>query len=224
MKTADLVDNTPRMQPQVVARQEKPPSFMEVRSPPSACKLTPPLPRSETDLEVQKPPTRGASYGDTGEAPIVTNWLEAPPVRRDRPLVSKPPWLVTALPKTPYGDAKEAPFVTNWLEVPPVRRDRPRVGKPPWLVTTPPERCSRQTPAYLKDLPCAIQDAVKCSTRYRTGRMVKRGSCDPYGNTNFCLGGISKRIHASEVISPNHVSQPRCSLFSHIDTVTSGRT
>jgi len=145
-------------------------------------------------------------------------------VRRDRPRVSKPPWLVTALPKTPYGGAEEAPFVTNWLEAPPVRRHRPRARKPPWLVTAPPERCSRQTPAYLKDLPRAVQDAAKCSTRYRTWRMVKRGSCEPHGNTNFCLGGISKRIHTLEVISLSHVSQPRCSLFSLIDTVTSGRT
>jgi len=144
-------------------------------------------------------------------------------VRRDRPQVSKPPWLVTALPKTPCGDAKEVSFVTNWLEAPPVRRDRLRVRKPPWLVTAPPEQCPRQTPTYLKDLPRAVRDAVKCSTRYSTGRMVKRGSCEPHGNTNFCLGGISKRIHAPEVTSPSHVSQPRCSLFSHIDTVTSRR-
>jgi len=52
METADLVDYTPRMQPKVMVRQEKPPPFMEVSSPPSACKLTPPLPRSETDPEV----------------------------------------------------------------------------------------------------------------------------------------------------------------------------
>jgi len=99
METADLVDYTPRMQPKVMVRQEKSPPFMEVSSPSSARKLTPPLSRSETDLEVQKLPAEGAPYGDTGEAPIVTNWLEAPPVRRDRLRVSNPPWLVTALPK-----------------------------------------------------------------------------------------------------------------------------
>jgi len=60
-ETADLVDNTPRMQPKTVARQEKPPSFMEVSSPPSAFRLLPPLPRSETDLEVQTPPHRRGS-------------------------------------------------------------------------------------------------------------------------------------------------------------------
>jgi len=41
MVTANLVDNTPRKQPKVVARQEKPPPFMEVSSPPSACKRKP---------------------------------------------------------------------------------------------------------------------------------------------------------------------------------------
>jgi len=58
-ETADLVDNTPRIQPKVVTRQEKPPPFMEMSSPLSAFKLTPPLPRSATDLEVQTPPPNG---------------------------------------------------------------------------------------------------------------------------------------------------------------------
>jgi len=98
-ETADLVDNTPRIQPKAVVRQEKPPSFMDVSSPPSAFRLPPPLPRSEIDLEVQNPPTKGALNRDAREAPFVTNWLEAPPVRRDRPRVSKPPWLVTTPPE-----------------------------------------------------------------------------------------------------------------------------
>jgi len=224
MEIADLVDNTPRMQPKAVARQEKPPLFMEVSSLLPAFRLPPPLPRSETDLEVQNPHMGGAPYEDTREALFVTGWLEAPPMKRDRPRVSKPPWLVTTLPWTPYGDAREALFVTNWLKAPPVRRDRPRVRKPPWLVTTPPERCSRQTLAYLKDLRRAVQGAIKYSTRYRMGRRVKRGSCETHGNINFYLGRISNRIHTPEVISPGHVSQPRCSLFSHTDTALSRRT
>jgi len=58
-KTAGLADNTHRRQPKAVAWQEKLPPFMEVSSPPAAFKLLPPLPRSETDLEVQKPPREG---------------------------------------------------------------------------------------------------------------------------------------------------------------------
>jgi len=46
---------------QRVVRQEKPPPFMEVRSPPAAFKLRSPLPRSGIDPEVQNPPPRRGS-------------------------------------------------------------------------------------------------------------------------------------------------------------------
>jgi len=52
----------------------------------------------------------------------------------------------------------------------------------------------------------------------------KRGSCEHHGNINFFLGGITNEIHAPEVISPSHVSQPRCSLFSYADTALSKRS
>jgi len=73
LDTADLADHTHRRQPKAVAWQEKPPPFMKMSSPPAAFKLPSPLPRSETDLEVQNPPTGRSPYGDTRKAPCVTN-------------------------------------------------------------------------------------------------------------------------------------------------------
>jgi len=79
-ETVDLVETTPRTPPKDVARQEKPLPSLEVRSPPSAFRLSPPLPGSETDPEVQTPPPGGAPYEDARKATIVTNRLKVPPV------------------------------------------------------------------------------------------------------------------------------------------------
>jgi len=167
-----------------VARQERPFPSLEVRPPPPAPRMPPPLPGSDTDPELQNPPAGGASYGDT----------------------------------------RETTTITNRLEVPPVRSNSPRVSAPPPTVTTRPGQCTRQTPAYRKDLvrDCAISGRYKSSGKRRTEKLAKkRGSCEHHGNINFCLGGITNEIHPPETKSPSHISQPRCPLFSYADAVKS---
>jgi len=128
-EAVDLVE-TMLMTPQEdVARQERPLPSLEVCPLPPAPRLPPPLPRSDTDPEVQNPPAGGA----------------------------------------PYGDTRETTTITNRLEVPLVRRNSPRVSTPPPTVTTPPGQCTRQTPAYRKDLIRAVHGAVKRPIRYHTG-------------------------------------------------------
>jgi len=78
-ETADLANDTHRMQPKAVAWQEQPPHFMEVSPPPAAFKLPPPLPRSETDLEVQKPPHGRGSVRSTSSLQLSqTGWKHHP--------------------------------------------------------------------------------------------------------------------------------------------------
>jgi len=99
--------------PQRVVRQEKPPPFLEVRSQPAAFRLPPPLPRSKIDLEVQSPPPpERAPYGGARKAMFVTPRIEVPPVRRDRPRVSKPPWAVTTISKR---CSRQTPRIPNRL-------------------------------------------------------------------------------------------------------------
>jgi len=44
------------------------------------------------ELPTEKPPWGGAPYGGAEEAKFAVPRTEVPPVRRDRPRVSKPPW------------------------------------------------------------------------------------------------------------------------------------
>jgi len=55
-ETVDLVKTMSTTPQEDVARQERPLPSLEVRSPPPAPRLSPPLPGSDTDLEVQNPP------------------------------------------------------------------------------------------------------------------------------------------------------------------------
>jgi len=126
----------------------------------------------------------------------------------------------------PYGDTREETIVTNRLETPPVRHNSPRVSTPSPAVTIPPRPCTRQPPAYRKDLVRgrAISDSYKYPIGHRTGDWAKkRGSCEHHENINFCSGRITNEIHPPETKSPSHVSQPCCPVFSYADAVKSRR-
>jgi len=79
-KTADLVETTPRTPPKDVTRQENPLLFLEMRSPPSAFRLPPPLPGSETDPEERKPhPREGLRTEMVGKLHLSqTGWKHHP--------------------------------------------------------------------------------------------------------------------------------------------------
>jgi len=79
-----------------LARQERPLPSTEVCPLPPAPSLMPPLP--DVDPEVQKPPGGGALSRDIKEGATVTSRPEAPPVKHNGPLVSKPPPSVTTPP------------------------------------------------------------------------------------------------------------------------------
>jgi len=81
-----------------LARQERPLPSLEVRPPPPAPSLTPPLPEPDAGLEVQKPPRGGPPSGDIGKEATITSRLETPPVRHNSPRVSIPPPTVTTPP------------------------------------------------------------------------------------------------------------------------------
>jgi len=98
VETVALVKNMITTPQEDVARQERPLPSLEVRPPPPALTLPPPLPESDTDPEVQKPRAGGASYGNTRKTKTVTNRLEVPLVRHNRPRVSTPPPTVTTPP------------------------------------------------------------------------------------------------------------------------------
>jgi len=119
------------------------------------------------------------------------------------------------------GNGEET--ITREPEAPPVELDSPLVSAPP-----PQEQRqrTRQPPAYLKDFVC---DCVQNGTyESLAGNCMGTpsgncGSCEPYGNINFYIGGTRNKIHPPGVRSHSHAPQIHCSIFSYADAVKSRR-
>jgi len=180
-----------------LVRQERPLLLTEVRPPPPAPSLTPPLPEPDSAPEVQTPPPGGgASSRDIREDTAVNSRPETPPVEHNSPPVSAPPPSVTT-PSPPVGT--------------PLSLER--------------GQRTRQPPAYLKDFicDCITSGSYEGQAGCRTERLAaKRGSVEHQKYINFCEGGVVGGINAPGANSSSHAQQTRCPVFSSAD-ITKGR-